>query len=239
MVHNISYNIYRNNNVLGEEIMDWNFIIKNIPVYVQATYLTLILAIGGIILSLIIGFICSTILYFKVKGLNVLVKWYIELSRNTPLLIQLFFLYYGLTKLGISMSGFTCGIIGLSFLGGSYMAESFRAGLESVTKGQIEAGKSIALSKTQIFKYIILPQAFSVSVPSIGANCLFLLKETSIVGAIAVADLMFVAKDLIGMYYKTTEALFMLVVAYLIILLPVSILITVLERRSRYAQYGL
>lgn len=239
MVHNISYNIYRNNNVLGEEIMDWNFIIKNIPVYVQATYLTLLLAIGGIILSLIIGFICSTILYFKVKGLNVLVKWYIELSRNTPLLIQLFFLYYGLTKLGISMSGFTCGIIGLSFLGGSYMAESFRAGLESVTKGQIEAGKSIALSKTQIFKYIILPQAFSVSVPSIGANCLFLLKETSIVGAIAVADLMFVAKDLIGMYYKTTEALFMLVVAYLIILLPVSILITVLERRSRYAQYGL
>lgn len=239
MVHNISYNIYRNNNVLGEEIMDWNFIIKNIPVYVQATYLTLILAIGGIILSLIIGFICSTILYFKVKGLNILVKWYIELSRNTPLLIQLFFLYYGLTKLGISMSGFTCGIIGLSFLGGSYMAESFRAGLESVTKGQIEAGKSIALSKTQIFKYIILPQAFSVSVPSIGANCLFLLKETSIVGAIAVADLMFVAKDLIGMYYKTTEALFMLVVAYLIILLPVSILITVLERRSRYAQYGL
>ena len=219
--------------------MDWNFIIKNIPVYVQATYLTLILAIGGIILSLMIGFICSTILYFKVKGLNILVKWYIELSRNTPLLIQLFFLYYGLTKLGISMSGFTCGIIGLSFLGGSYMAESFRAGLESVTKGQIEAGKSIALSKTQIFKYIILPQAFSVSVPSIGANCLFLLKETSIVGAIAVADLMFVAKDLIGMYYKTTEALFMLVVAYLIILLPVSILITVLERRSRYAQYGL
>lgn len=219
--------------------MDWNFIIKNIPVYVQATYLTLLLAIGGIILSLIIGFICSTILYFKVKGLNVLVKWYIELSRNTPLLIQLFFLYYGLTKLGISMSGFTCGIIGLSFLGGSYMAESFRAGLESVTKCQIEAGKSIALSKTQVFKYIILPQAFSVSVPSIGANCLFLLKETSIVGAIAVADLMFVAKDLIGMYYKTTEALFMLVVAYLIILLPVSILITVLERRSRYAQYGL
>lgn len=218
--------------------MDWNFIYKNIPVYIDATYLTLILAIGGIILSLVIGFICSSILYFKVKGLRIIVKWYIELSRNTPLLIQLFFLYYGLTKLGIHLSGFTCGIIGLAFLGGSYMAESFRAGLESVSKSQLEAGKAIALSKAQIFKYIILPQAFSVSVPSIGANCLFLLKETSIVGAIAVADLMFVAKDLIGMYYKTTEALFMLVVAYLIILLPISILTTVLERRSRYAEYG-
>ena len=218
--------------------MDWNFIYKNIPVYIDATYLTLILAIGGIILSLIIGFIFSSILYFNVKGVRIIVKWYIELSRNTPLLIQLFFLYYGLTKLGINLSGFTCGIIGLAFLGGSYMAESFRAGLESVSKSQLEAGKAIALSKAQIFKYIILPQAFSVSVPSIGANCLFLLKETSIVGAIAVADLMFVAKDLIGMYYKTTEALFMLVVAYLIILLPISILTTVLERGSRYAEYG-
>lgn len=118
------------------------------------------------------------------------------------------------------------------------MAESFRAGLESVSKSQLEAGTAIALSKAQIFRYIIIPQAFSVSVPSIGANCLFLLKETSIVGAIAVADLMFVAKDLIGMYYKTSEALFMLVIAYLIILLPISILITVLERRSRYAEYG-
>lgn len=218
--------------------MDWNFIYKNIPLYIDATYLTLILAIGGIILSLVIGFICSSILYFNVKVVRIIVKWYIELSRNTPLLIQLFFLYYGLTKLGINLSGFTCGIIGLAFLGGSYMAESFRAGLESVSKSQLEAGKAIALSKAQIFKYIILPQAFSVSVPSIGANCLFLLKETSIVGAIAVADLMFVAKDLIGMYYKTTEALFMLVVAYLIILLPISILTTVLERRSRYAEYG-
>lgn len=118
------------------------------------------------------------------------------------------------------------------------MCESFRAGLESVPKSQIEAGTSIGLNNLQVFRYIILPQAFSVSVPLIGANCLFLLKETSIVGAIAIADLMFVAKDLIGMYYKTNEALFMLVVAYLIILLPVSILTSVLERRSRYAQYG-
>lgn len=218
--------------------MDWNFIYKNIPIYIDATYLTLILAIGGIVLSLIIGFLCSIILYFNVKGLRRIVKWYIELSRNTPLLIQLFFLYYGLTKLGVNLSGFACGIIGLAFLGGSYMAESFRGGLESVSKSQVEAGTAIALSKPQIFRYIILPQAFSVCVPSIGANCLFLLKETSIVGAIAVADLMFVAKDLIGMYYKTTEALFMLVVSYLIILLPISILTTVLERRSRYAQYG-
>lgn len=218
--------------------MDWGFIFKHVPKYIDAMYLTLALAVGGIALSVIIGIICSSILYFKVKVLRKIVNIYIELSRNTPLLIQLFFLYYGFTKIGVHLSGFSCGIIGLAFLGGSYMCESFRSGLESVPKSQIEAGTSIGLNNLQVFRYIILPQAFSVSVPLIGANCLFLLKETSIVGAIAIADLMFVAKDLIGMYYKTNEALFMLVVAYLIILLPVSILTSVLERRSRYAQYG-
>lgn len=219
--------------------MDWSFIIKNIPLYVNAMILTVALAVFGIVLSIVVGIICSNIIYFKVKLLKVIVKVYIEVSRNTPLLIQLFFLYYGLTKLGISITGFSCGVIGLTFLGGSYMAESFRGGLEAVPKSQIESGISLGLSKFQVFRYIIIPQGFSIAIPSIGANCLFLLKETSIVGAIAIADLMFVAKDLIGMYYKTTEALFMLVIAYLIILLPMSLLITWLERRSRNAEYGL
>lgn len=219
--------------------MDWNFISKNIFIYFEAGILTVVLATLGIVLSIIIGLICSNVIYFKVKFLNRLAKIYIELSRNTPLLIQLFFLYYGLTKLGVKISGFTCGVIGLSFLGGSYMAEAFRGGLEAVSKSQIESGLSLGLSKIQVFRYIVIPQAFSIAIPSIGANCLFLLKETSIVGAIAIADLMFVAKDLIGMYYKTTEALFMLVIAYLIILLPMSILITRLERRTRNAEYGL
>ena len=87
-------------------------------------------------------------------------------------------------------------------------------------------------------RYIVLPQAISIAIPSIGANCLFLLKETSIVGAIAVADLMFLAKDIIGMEYKTIEALFLLVIFYLIILLPISILISYLEKKGRSAKYG-
>jgi polar amino acid transport system permease protein len=178
------------------------------------------------------------IIFYKIKGLNIIVRAYIELSRNTPLLIQLFFLYYGLTKLGITLSENTCAIIGLSFLGGSYMAEAFRSGIEAVGKTQIESGLSIGLSKIQLSRYVILPQAFAVSMPSISANCIFLLKETSIVGAIAVLDLMNVTKDLIGMYYKTFESLLMLVATYLIILLPLSIFLTWLERKVRYAEFG-
>jgi polar amino acid transport system permease protein len=150
----------------------------------------------------------------------------------------LFFLYYGLTKLGISLSENACAVIGLSFLGGSYMAEAFRSGLEAVSKSQIESGLSIGLSGTQLMRYVVFPQAFSVSIPSLGANCIFLLKETSVVGAIAVVDLMNVTKDLIGMYYQTLEALSMLVAAYLIMILPLSVFLTWLERKVRYAEFG-
>lgn len=218
--------------------LNWQFIINSLPLYRQAAWATLKLGFWGILISLVIGLICSIALYFKLKGLKTIVKIYIELSRNTPLLIQLFFLYFGLTKLGITLSENTCAIIGLSFLGGSYMAEAFRSGLEAVSRSQIESGLSIGLSQAQLVRYVIFPQAFSVSMPSVAANCIFLLKETSIVGAIAVVDLMNVTKDLIGMYYQTFESLLMLVAAYLIIILPLSMLLTWLERRVRYAEFG-
>lgn len=217
---------------------NWQFIIDSLPLYQDAAWTTLKLGFWAIILSLLIGFICSIVMYFKVRGLKTIVQAYIELSRNTPLLIQLFFLYFGLTKLGITLSEKTCAIIGLSFLGGSYMAEAFRSGLEAISISQIESGLSLGLSKTQLARYVILPQAFSVSLPLLGANSIFLLKETSIVGAIAVVDLMNITKDLIGMYYQTNEALFMLVAAYLILILPLSILLTWLERKVRYAEFG-
>lgn len=218
--------------------INWEFVMTALPLYEKAAWLTLKLALWGIVSSLLIGLLCSIVLYYKTKGLAPLVRCYIELSRNTPLLIQLFFLYYGLTKLGVTLSEQTCGIAGLAFLGGSYMAEAFRGGVESVSKSQIESGLSIGLSNRQLVRYVILPQAFSVTLPSLGANCIFLLKETSIVGAIAIPDLMHVTQDLIGMYYQTFESLLMLVLAYLILILPLSIFLTWLERKVRYAEFG-
>lgn len=218
--------------------INWEFIVSTLPLYEKAAWLTLELALWSILASLIIGLLCSIVIYYKTRGLQQLVQGYIEVSRNTPLLIQLFFLYYGFTKIGITMSEHTCAIIGLSFLGGSYMAEAFRGGIESVSKSQLESGLSIGLSNLQLVRYVILPQAFSVTIPSLGANCIFLLKETSIVGAIAIPDLMHVTQDLIGMYYQTFESLLMLVVAYLIMLLPLSIALTWLERKVRYAEFG-
>lgn len=218
--------------------MNWEFMAKYLPLYERAAVLTVKIGLIGIVFAIIVGIICAAILYYKVPVLQQIVAVYVEISRNTPLLVQLFFVYYGFPKIGIQLSPEICGVIGLAFLGGSYMAEAFRSGLESIEPIQRESAVSLGMNSRQTFAYIILPQAVSVSVPAFVANVIFLLKETSVFSAISLMDLMFTAKDLIGLYYKTTESLFLLVVFYLIILLPVSILGTLIERRLRYAGFG-
>ncbi|WP_314043941.1 amino acid ABC transporter permease [Kingella denitrificans] len=218
--------------------MNWHYIIQAAPRFFHAAKLTLELAAYGIVLSLAVGLAAAVCMAYRLPVLDRLSRGYVELSRNTPLLIQLFFLYYGLPKIGIKIDGFTCGVIALVFLGGGYMAEALRAGLLAVPKGQTEAAKAIGLGNVQIFQYVVLPQAWAVSLPAIAANVLFLIKETSVIGAVSVAELMFVTKDIIGMDYKTNEALFLLFVSYLIILLPVSVWARYAERKVRRAKYG-
>ena len=218
--------------------MDFEFIRAYIPLYAEAAGMTLLISFLGILLSAAIGLLCSLVKIFKIPVLKSIANGYIEVSRNTPLLIQLFFLYFGLPKIGLVLSSESCAVTGLAFLGGSYMAEAFRTGIEQVPFIQSESGLSLGLTKGQVFRHIILPQAITTSVPVFCANIIFLIKETSVFSAVALADLMFVAKDLIGIYYKTDEALLMLVVAYLIILLPISLLCSWIERRVRYAEFG-
>ncbi|MBS5787026.1 MAG: amino acid ABC transporter permease [Clostridioides difficile] len=219
--------------------MNLDVIIKYIPLYIQSAKITIILGVLGILLALIIGLVCSFIRYYNVPVLDKVIGIYIEVSRNTPLLIQLFFMYYGLPKLGLKLPAEVCAITGLGFLGGSYIAEAFRSGLDAVGKSQLDAGASIGLTKFQLMRYVIFPQAMAISIPALGANIIFLLKETSLFSAVAIADLTFLAKDLIGIYYDTNEALFLLIISYLIILLPLSITLTFVERKLRYAGYGL
>lgn len=220
------------------EIMDFEFIRTYTPMYVEAAKLTISIAFQGILLSTLVGFIGCLIRYYKVPILHRVVGMYIELSRNTPLLIQLFFLYFGLPKLGILLSSEVCGVLGLTFLGGSYMAEAFRSGIEAIPLSQTEAGLSLGLTKWQVLRYIVIPQAAVISLPAFSANIIFLIKETSVFSVIALADLMYVAKGLIGLYYKTDEALLMLVSSYLLLLLPISLILSFIEGKVRYAGVG-
>ena len=218
--------------------MNWNVIQQALPTFGQAFQLTLWLSLIGIIGSIIVGAIVSLVQYFKVPVFNQILTGYVELALNTPLLIQLFFLYYAFPVFGLKMSAEVCGIIGLIFLGGAYMAEGFTGGFNGVSESQINSGKALGMNNFQLARYVVFPQGFALSMPALTANIIFLIKETSIFSVIAIPELTNTALDLIGMYYRSNEYLLMLVVAYAIILIPIILLLTWLERRVRYGAFG-
>lgn len=209
------------------------FVRQVIPLYSQATILTLRIAALGILLSVAVGLAAAAVRYVHLPVASLIAAAYTELSRNTPLLIQLFFLYFALPRLGVKLSSVQCAVAGLAFLGGSYMAETFRGALSTVSISQIESAQCVGLTNAQVGIFVVLPQAAAVSVPGVCANVMFLIKETSVFSAVALADLMFVAKDLIGLYYKTSECLILLAASYFILLLPVSAASSIAERRLR------
>lgn len=218
--------------------MDYDFIKQVIPMFESAALVTLRLSFAGIALSVVVGLFCAVARYVRIPVLKQISSIYIEFSRNTPLLIQVFFLYFAFPRMGIKLSATQSAIIGLTFLGGSYMAETFRSAIEGVSRIQIESAQSLGLKNSQVMLYVVLPQAVSVSIPGFCANVMFMIKETSVFSAIAIAELMYVAKDLIGLYYKTEESLLLLSISYFVILLPISVLANFAERRLRYAQFG-
>lgn len=218
--------------------MDWNFIVSHIPEYRTAALVTLGYGALGILLSLVVGLAVGLTLHFRIPVLRRVAAVYIELSRNTPLLVQLFFLYFGLPKIGIILSSGVCAVVGMTFLGGSYMAEAFRSGFDAVETVQYESALSLGFTRLGSMRYVIFAQAFVIALPAVLANVIFLIKETSVFSVVAIADLMYVAKDIIGLSYNTNEALFLLVCSYLVILLPISLLTSLLERSLRRAQFS-
>ncbi|MDK6444945.1 amino acid ABC transporter permease [Alloscardovia omnicolens] len=216
--------------------MNWSFILEEIPTFAQALVVTLNVSVWGIVLSLIIGVFAAVIESARVPVVRQIIRVYIELSRNTPLLVQLYFIYFGLPKLGVRWSPTQSAIVGLAFLGGSYMAEALRGGLDAVAPIQRESARMLGMNSVQIFSRVILPQALSTAMPGVIANVIFLIKESSVVSAIALADIMYEAKDIMGNDYNTYEALVLLTASYLIVLLPISLIGTWLERRFDYAR---
>lgn len=216
--------------------LDWGFVVEHVPTFVDAAGITLFISFWGIVFSLLVGLVCAFVLETRIPVARQIVLAYVELSRGTPLLIQLFLIFFGLPKIGIVWSPQVSAIVGLTFLGGSYMCEAFRGALGSVARVQYESSRVLGLSSVQTMGHVVLPQALSASLPGVVANVIFLIKESSVVSGIALADLMYQAKDLIGMTYDTAETLLLLVVAYAVILLPISIVGTLLERRFDYAR---
>lgn len=157
--------------------MDFEVMKAYLPRFWDALLLTLRIGWQGVALALALGVACAVAVHWKIPVLRQIVGGYIELFRNTPLLVQLFFLYFALPKIGVRISAETCGKLGLGLLGGAYMAETFRSGLENIPIVQTESAQSLGLRPAQVFGYVILPQAVTSSVPGLLANLIFLLNQ--------------------------------------------------------------
>lgn len=217
---------------------DYAFALSTLPAFFKAVLVTLQVGLIAIFTSLAVAVINTTVLAFKVPVISRLVPPYVELARNTPLLIQLFFIYFALPGIGIRVSGFASAVIAMTFLGGAYLTEILRAGIEAVPRAQIESGLSIGLSRGQLLRYVILPQAGILSLPALFANFVFLLKETTVVSAVAVPEILYTTKSYIALYYKTYEMLAVMTGLCVLLFLPLSLLLGVLERRLQHGQFG-
>ena len=213
--------------------MNWEFILKYLPMYEKAAWLTLRIGLLGIVFAIIVGFVCSTIQYYKVPVLRQIVAVYIELSRNTPLLVQLFFIYYGLPKIGIQTNAEACGVAGLAFLGGSYMAEAFRSGLEAIEPIQTESAYSLGMNRYQTMRYIIVPQAFKRVIPPLGNEFIALLKDSSLVSVIGFEELTRRGQLIIARTYGSLEIWISVAIIYLAMTLTISRFVAYLERRYK------
>jgi polar amino acid transport system permease protein len=218
--------------------VSWTIISASLPLFARAFLLTLRLSAVSIVFASLLGLILALVREYRVPVLSQASATIEELFRNTPLLIQLFFLYYAFPTIGIKWNAETCAIIGMSILGAAYMSGAFQGGFDAIPSVQTESARALGLSPMQMIRHVTLPQGLTRSVPAVAANAIFIVKETSVFTVIAVPELTNTARDLIGMYYRTDEYLLQLVIAYAIILIPLSVILTLLERRVRRGTFG-
>lgn len=215
--------------------MDWNVVAQYLPLFEKAAWLTLRLGLAGIALAIVIGLVCALVQYYKVPVLRRVVGFYIQLSRNTPLLVQLFFLYYGLPKIGIRTDAAVCGIAGLAFLGGSYMAEAFRSGLESIEPIQTESAYSLGMDRMQTMRYVILPQAVRNMLPVLLTQTIILFQDTSLVYVISGNDFMGAVSKIAQRDGQLVLMYSFAAVCYLTVSVSLSMLVRRLQRKIAVA----
>ncbi|MBO0574740.1 amino acid ABC transporter permease [Clostridium botulinum] len=170
--------------------LNFDIVFRNLPFLLKATLVTIKITLLSFIVVIILAFIVGVLRTYKFsKILDLILNAYVEIFRGSPLLIQLFFIYYGLPSVGIAMDAEVAAVIGLALNGAAYMSEIIRAAILSIDRGQEEAGFSLGYTRFQNLCYIILPQAAQISVPPLVNGFSSLLKDTSLVSVISITEL--------------------------------------------------
>lgn len=212
-------------------MFSWQAVWESLPLILKGAGLTLIIIVLAMALSLVVGMTCAMFSQARSAAVRGAVRVYVEAFRNTPMLIQLFILYFGLPTIGIKLDPFVCGLLSLTLYTGAYNVEILRAGIEAVPKGQHDAARATGLSAFQRAVYVILPQALRISFPALGNNLVSLMKNSSLVSTIGMVDLMFMANEIAFTTFRNFEAYSLAVVAYVVLVLGITRALTFVEKR--------
>ena len=172
---------------------DVSYAVKQFPTILSYTGMTVKIAVVAMFFSVLFSLLITIVRYYHIPVLTTLVNIYIDLFRGTPLLVQLFFIYYGLAQLFpifVNLSGYAAAVIGMTLNTSAYMTEDMRGALESVPKGQVEAGCSVGMTDLQVMRHIILPQAARVAMPVMGNEFISLVKNSSMAFTLGVREIM-------------------------------------------------
>ena len=211
---------------------DFSLIWNSLPLLLAGAGVTIEITAIAVGLGFIFGLITSVCRLSGVKVLQVIAVCYVNIIRGTPMLVQIFLIYFALPMvIGERINPFVAAVAACSINSGAYVSEIFRAGIQSVDKGQMEAGRSLGLSWMQTMRYVILPQAFKHVIPPLGNEFISMTKETSLVSVIGFEELTRRGQLIISKTYGSFEIWLTVAAIYLVMTLTIARLVSYLERR--------
>jgi len=221
--------------LLFQKYFSISIIREILPYLLKGALLTIFFSATSEVIGIIIGLVTSVIRVTRIKVLSQLAVVYVDLFRGTPLLMQIIFVYYALPYLGINLPAIAAGIIALSINSGAYVSEIFRAGIESIDKGQTEAARSLGLSYMQAMRYVIIPQTIKRVLPPLTNEFVALIKDSSLLSVIAIAELMRTAKEMMS-WKMNPSSLTAAAIIYLIITLPLTRYVSYMEKKLKKSE---
>ncbi|MFO1329520.1 MAG: amino acid ABC transporter permease [Rubrivivax sp.] len=212
--------------------MFWKDAASFLPILLEGLRLTIVVTVGSLALSTVLGLLWALM---RVSGIAPLV-WFAKVLVNTirgiPILVQLFWIYFVFPEIGITLSALQAGILGLGFAYSAYQAENFRAGIEAIDHGQIEAAQSIGMGWGLTMRRVILPQAVKIILPPYGNTMVMMLKDSSQASTITVAELAMKGQMLAASTFKNSTVFTLVALLYLVMSVPLIALVGWLERRA-------
>ncbi len=215
----------------GEHLPDFSILTNNLDLYLEGFKYTVMSSVVALIGSFILGIIMAVMRIAPIRVLNWFGAVYVEFIRNIPLVLIAFVFYFAFPVMGITLNGFVAGTAALTVYTAAFIAEAIRAGILSVPKGQMEAARSSGLTYVQAMYYVVLPQAIKIVIPPLGNQFLNLVKNSSILGIIAGADLMYQGDLISTRTFVTFDVYIFVGMFYLLLTVPLSMLVRYFEKR--------